>query len=217
VNGLAVRDFLIGWGCKASLPYNSRGHERWDPDIVCRLIAGLVPDAERPERLARKAKPVRAEPVVNLDQDKSFRQMASNNSVHHLLDMPNEVWCVIEFRCHFHLYWPYAPPTLQLISADQEIWCQRRDSNSQTPVSKTGCYSNSHTLALWCTGEDLNLRVPLGETGLQPVRFGRAHAPVQTWRKVDESNAHRSSRCPGFQDQLPAIQQYLPHGGEYGS
>src|ERR1700688_3110883 len=63
----------------------------------------------------------------------------------------------------------------------------------------------------WCTGEDLNLRVPLGETGLQPVRFGRAHAPVQTWRKVDESNAHRSSRCPGFQDQLPAIQQYLPH------
>jgi hypothetical protein len=51
----------------------------------------------------------------------------------------------------------------------------------------------------WCTGEDLNLRVPLGETGLQPVRFGRAHAPVQTWRKVDESNAHRSSRCPGFQ------------------
>src|SRR6266849_2277578 len=97
------------------------------------------------------------------------------------------------------------------------IWCQRRDSNSQTPVSKTGCYSNSHTLALWCTGEDLNLRVPLGETGLQPVRFGRAHAPVQTCRKVDESNAHRSSRCPGFQDQLPAIQQYLPHGGEYGS
>jgi hypothetical protein len=56
----------------------------------------------------------------------------------------------------------------------------------------------------------LNLRVPLGETGLQPVRFGRAHAPVQTWRKVDESNAHRSSRCPGFQDQLPTIQQYLP-------
>src|SRR4029077_3139648 len=97
-----------------------------------------------------------------------------------------------------------------------KVWCQRRDSNSQTPVSKTGCYSNSHTLALWCTGEDLNLRVPLRETGLQPVRFGRAHAPVQTWRKVDESNAHRSSRCPGFQDQLPAIQQYLPHGGEYG-
>src|SRR4029077_13504746 len=61
-----------------------------------------------------------------------------------------------------------------------KVWCQRRDSNSQTPVSKTGCYSNSHTLALWCTGEDLNLRVPLGETGIQPVRFGRAHAPVQT-------------------------------------
>src|SRR6267378_2596864 len=94
---------------------------------------------------------------------------------------------------------------------ESRAWCQRRDSNSQTPVSKTGCYSNSHTLALWCTGKDSNLRVPLGKPGLQPVRFGRAHAPVQTWRKVDESNAHRSSRCPGFQDQLPAIQQYLLH------
>src|SRR5215469_13844548 len=62
----------------------------------------------------------------------------------------------------------------------------------------------------WCTGEDLNLRVPLGETGLQPVRFGRAHAPVQTWRKVDESNVRRSTRRPGFQDQLPTIQQCLP-------
>jgi hypothetical protein len=50
----------------------------------------------------------------------------------------------------------------------------------------------------WCTGEDLNLRVPLGETGLQPVCFSRAHAPVLTWRKIDESNAHRSSRCPVF-------------------
>src|SRR5690242_21631037 len=56
-------------------------------------------------------------------------------------------------------------------SRNENSWCQRRDSNSQTPVSKTGRYSNSRTLALWCTGEDLNLRVPLGETGLQPVRF----------------------------------------------
>jgi hypothetical protein len=39
---------------------------------------------------------------------------------------------------------------------------------------------------------------------------------MQTWRKVDESNAYRSSRCPGFQDQLRAIQQYLPHGAQYG-
>src|SRR5215469_1021400 len=62
----------------------------------------------------------------------------------------------------------------------------------------------------WCTGEDLNLRVPLGETGLQPVRFSQAHAPVQAWRKVDESNARGSSPRPGFQDQLPAIQRYLP-------
>ena len=32
------------------------------------------------------------------------------------------------------------------------IWCQRRDSNSQTPVSKTGRYSNSRTLALLYEG-----------------------------------------------------------------
>jgi hypothetical protein len=95
-----------------------------------------------------------------------------------------------------------------------QIWCQRRDSNSQTPVSKTGRYSNSRTLALWCTGKDLNLRVPGGETGLQPVRFSQTHAPVQSWRKVDESNAHGSSPCPGFRDQLPAIQQYLPRLAE---
>src|SRR5207245_3918257 len=34
--------------------------------------------------------------------------------------------------------------------------------------------------------------------------------PVQTWRKVDESNAHRSSRCHGFQNHSPSIQQYQP-------
>ena len=129
----------------------------------------------------------------------------------------DEAGCVIELQCCFCVY-PNATSDAAIIPADrEECWCQRRDSNSQTPVSKTGCYSNSHTLALWCTGEDLNLRAPSRETGLQPVRFSRAHAPVQTWRKVDESNAHRSSRCPGFQDQLPAIQQYLPRGGEYGS
>jgi hypothetical protein len=65
-----------------------------------------------------------------------------------------------------------------------EIWCQREIRTLKTPVSKTRCYSNSHTVALWYTGKDLNLRVPLGKTGLQPVRFGRAHAPVQTSRKV---------------------------------
>src|SRR5215831_15407743 len=39
---------------------------------------------------------------------------------------------------------------LQLLDCElrKEIWCQRRDSNSQTPVSKTGRYSNSRTLAL---------------------------------------------------------------------
>ena len=53
-----------------------------------------------------------------------------------------------------------------------------------------------------------------GEPGLRPGRFSRTHAPVQTWRKVDESNAHGSSPCPGFRDQLPAIQQYLPQVAE---
>jgi hypothetical protein len=81
-------------------------------------------------------------------------------------------------------------------------------------VSKAGHYSNLRTLALWWTGKDLNLRVPLGKTGLQPVRFGLVHAPVQTWRNVDESNAHRQSpiTMPLFQDHLPTIQQYVPHG-----
>jgi hypothetical protein len=37
---------------------------------------------------------------------------------------------------------------------------------------------------------------------------------MQSWRKVDESNAHGSSPCPGFRDQLPAIQQYLPQVAE---
>jgi hypothetical protein len=41
-----------------------------------------------------------------------------------------------------------------------------------------------HTLAFahagtWCTREDLNLRAPSRETGLQPVRFGLAHAPAE--------------------------------------
>jgi hypothetical protein len=40
---------------------------------------------------------------------------------------------------------------------------------------------------------------------------------LPAWFLVDESNAHRSSRRSGFQDQLPIIQQYLPHGGECGS
>jgi hypothetical protein len=56
---------------------------------------------------------------------------------------------------------PWATQRLTTTKPSKFKWCQRRDSNSQTPVSKTGCYSNSHTLALWCTGEDLNLRVPL--------------------------------------------------------
>ena len=96
-----------------------------------------------------------------------------------------------------------------------KIWCQRRDSNSQTPVSKTGRYSNSRTLATWCTGEDLNLRVPLGETGLQPVRFGLAHAPVQTWLKVEESNIPTLITMPWFSVAAHSIPP--AHGGEWRS
>ncbi len=57
---------------------------------------------------------------------------------------------------------------------------------------KTGCYSNSHTLALSCTEEDLNLRVPLGETGLQLARFDLSTGLTHLYKlggKVDESNA----------------------------
>src|SRR6266496_3991962 len=36
----------------------------------------------------------------------------------------------------------------QPIRTKRKIWCPRRDSNSQTRVSKTGFYSNSCTLAL---------------------------------------------------------------------
>ena len=107
-----------------------------------------------------------------------------------------------EARSSLQLQRGNAPP-------QTKIWW-RRDSNSQTPVSKTGRYSNSRTLALWCTGEDLNLRALKRTAGLQPARLSQTHAPVQGWRKVDESNAHGSSPSPGFRDQLPAIQQYLP-------
>src|SRR5216684_7713523 len=70
--------------------------------IVCGLIVRLIPNAERPECLARKAQPVRAEPVVNLDQDARFRGMAAKDSVHRVLDMPDEVCCVIELKRYFH-------------------------------------------------------------------------------------------------------------------
>jgi len=102
VNRLAASDFFVGWGSKSSLRYNSRGHERRDPDIVCGLIVRLIPNAERPECLARKAQPVRAEAVVNLDQDARFRGMAAKDSVHRVLDMPDEVCCVIELKRYFH-------------------------------------------------------------------------------------------------------------------
>jgi hypothetical protein len=69
-----------------------------------------------------------------------------------------------------------------------EIWCQRRDSNSQTPVSKTGRYSNSRTLALWCTGEDLNLRVPLWGNGVTAGPFqpgSRTCANLAEGRRIE--------------------------------
>jgi len=70
--------------------------------MVCRLIVRLIPNSERPKGLARKAKPVRAEPVVNLDQDARFRGMAAKNSVHRVLDMPDKVCCVIGLKYYFH-------------------------------------------------------------------------------------------------------------------
>src|SRR6476469_1403273 len=74
------------------------------------------------------------------------------------------------------------------LSAMQRSWCQRRDSNSQTPVSKTGRYSNSRTLALWCTGEDLNLRVPLRGTRVTAGPFqpdSRTCAKLAEGRRIE--------------------------------
>ena len=61
-------------------------------------------------------------------------------------------------------YWGFGTPPKtaflkgRTLRADRQTgnrrldWCQRRDSNSQTPVSKTGRYSNSRTLALLYEG-----------------------------------------------------------------
>ena len=85
-------------------------------------------------------------------------------------------------------------------------WCQRRDSNSQTPVSKTGRYSNSRTLALLYEGSAAKTsgsalangsrgtalalahlvhrggfeppRLTKEKPGLRPGRFSQTHAPV---------------------------------------
>src|SRR5690349_2446584 len=56
----------------------------------------------------------------------------TENLIRESLDSIDSATCV-----HSHINAPYL----------QEFWCQRRDSNSQTPVSKTGRYSNSRTLA----------------------------------------------------------------------
>ena len=49
-----------------------------------------------------------------------------------------------------------------------------------------------------------------GETRVTAGPFQPGSRTCASWRKADESNAHGSSPCPGFRDQLPAIQQYLP-------
>src|SRR6266851_1354401 len=81
-----------------------------------------------------------------------------------------------------------------------KVWCQRRDSNSQTPVSKTGCYSNSHTLALWCTGEDLNLRVPTrgDRVTAGPFRPGsRTCANLAEGRRIERPSLITTPRFSG--------------------
>ena len=102
----------------------------------------------------------------------------------------------------------------------QEIWCQRRDSNSQTPASKTGCYSNSHTLALWCTGKDLNLRVPLGETGVTagPFRPGSRNcasdpSPQSTRLRISPFDFAQGRLC-GLPASLSlrSTFSFTPHG-----
>lgn len=89
--------------------------------------------------------------------------------------------------------------------------------DSQTPVSKTGRYSNLRTLALWCTREDLNLRVPLGEIGLQPVRFGRTHAVLVFFRCTATAIPRQKSvgylEVPTGGDAAAYIPVYRPQRG----
>ena len=95
-------------------------------------------------------------------------------------------------------------------------WCQRRDLNSQTPVSKTTRYANSRTLALVHRGGFEPPRPHSGKPGYSRSVSSRAQLHLGNLAEGRRIYAHRSLRCPGFQDQLPAIQQYLPHGGECG-
>ena len=46
--------------------------------------------------------------------------MAAKNSVHRVLDMPDEVWCVIELKWYFSFCYPNAKSDAAIMSADQE-------------------------------------------------------------------------------------------------
>ena len=70
--------------------------------------------------------------------------MSANNPVHHSLNIPNEIGRVVYLGCNFHCVVPLQSPSSP--ANREKIWCQRRDSNSQTRVSKTGRHSNSRTL-----------------------------------------------------------------------
>jgi hypothetical protein len=46
--------------------------------------------------------------------------MAAKDSVHRVLDMPDEVWCVIELKGYFHFVIQMQRRTPTIISADQK-------------------------------------------------------------------------------------------------
>src|SRR5204863_5560380 len=121
-----------------------------------------------------------------------------------------------------------------------EIWCQRRDSNSQTPVSKTGCYSTSDTLALVHRGGFEPPRPTRGDrVTAGPFRPGsrtcanlaegrrierpsfitmpRFSGPVadhsavpSTWRRVRELNPLASCENPCLADKCLTVRPHSP-------
>jgi hypothetical protein len=63
-----------------------------------------MPDPDRAKGFPREPKPVRAEPIVDLDQSNHFGALRAENSIHHSLDMSDEIRRIIDLRRNFHLF-----------------------------------------------------------------------------------------------------------------
>src|ERR1700676_2812275 len=89
--------------------------------------------------------------------------------------------------------------TRDQVPAIEEIWCQRRDSNNSTPVSKTGRYSNSRTLALVHRGGFEPPRPTRGDRDTAgPFRPGsRTCADLAEGRRIDRPSLITMPRFSG--------------------